>query len=135
MVLPRSVLALDPQARSVTVTASHGQTITGTLEDVRLDLPEENLAKHVVDFIDEKQARIDDVLESDTDSDDPDPDPDEDNHSSEKDAEFNGDVDLIQPEVGDQIEVFWPLDAQYYPGTVCEIDDGRHTISYDDGDT
>ena len=80
MVIPRSVLALDPQARSVTVTVSHGQTITAALEDVRLALPEGNLAKHVVESIDEIQARIDDVLESDTDSDDPGPDPDEDIH-------------------------------------------------------
>ena len=38
--------------------------------------------------------------------------------------------------VGDEIEVFWPLDGQYYPGSVSEYseDTGKHRIDYDDGE-
>lgn len=42
---------------------------------------------------------------------------------------------LIFPAVGDSIEVFWPLDNQYYNGTVENISDNNvFTINYDDGE-
>ena len=36
--------------------------------------------------------------------------------------------------IGDKIEVYWPLDDQYYPGSVSEYaeDTGKHRIAYDD---
>lgn len=37
--------------------------------------------------------------------------------------------------VGDELDVWWPLDNAYYPGVVGAVmDDGRHRIDYDDGD-
>ncbi|KAK3233814.1 hypothetical protein CYMTET_55911, partial [Cymbomonas tetramitiformis] len=40
-----------------------------------------------------------------------------------------------EPGVGEQLEVFWPLDDAWYRGTVAEISaEGRHHIKYDDGE-
>lgn len=40
------------------------------------------------------------------------------------------------PHVCNKIEVYWPHDAQYYPGTVKSIseEDNIHEILYEDGD-
>lgn len=36
--------------------------------------------------------------------------------------------------VGDEIDFYWPLDRQFYPGTVNYITvDGQYKIEYDDG--
>lgn len=37
--------------------------------------------------------------------------------------------------VGDELDVWWPLDNVYYPGVVTAVEkDGRHRIDYEDGD-
>ena len=38
-------------------------------------------------------------------------------------------------QVGDKIEVYWPLDDQYYPGPVSDYSEatGKHRIAYDNG--
>lgn len=41
----------------------------------------------------------------------------------------------VNPNLGDHIEVCWPLDNQYYPGVVKNVDEnGQNVISYADGD-
>ena len=42
----------------------------------------------------------------------------------------------IDLNIGGKIEVYWPLDIEYYPGTVTTYDGatGFHGINYDDGD-
>lgn len=38
-----------------------------------------------------------------------------------------------EPELGDRLEVYWPLDDRYYAGSVMDVkEDGRHLIHYDD---
>lgn len=42
---------------------------------------------------------------------------------------------LSHVRVGDELDVWWPLDNAYYPGVVGAVmEDGRHRIDYDDGD-
>lgn len=54
--------------------------------------------------------------------------------SSNVDFENSGISDII-PHVGDKIEVYWPLENKYYPGTVeAKQDDGKLSVAYDDGD-
>ena len=52
------------------------------------------------------------------------------------DQTFDSDPAPIAPVIGDNIQVFWPLDSTYYPGTITDISDtGYHTVAYDDGDS
>lgn len=37
------------------------------------------------------------------------------------------------PKIGDKIEVFWPLDNEYFPGVIAEEQNGSQTVVYDDG--
>ena len=41
----------------------------------------------------------------------------------------------LQLQVGDKVEVYWPLDDQYYPGSVSDYSEatGKHRIAYDGG--
>lgn len=37
--------------------------------------------------------------------------------------------------VGDELEIWWPLDRQYYRGTIAAaLSEGYHRVEYDDGD-
>lgn len=42
---------------------------------------------------------------------------------------------LNHVQVGDEVQVWWPLDRKYYSGRVeAVIEGGRHRIAYEDGD-
>ena len=36
--------------------------------------------------------------------------------------------------VGRRVEIFWPLEDAFFPGTVASYDGAKHTVNYDDGD-
>ena len=38
------------------------------------------------------------------------------------------------PSVSDSVYVYWPLDREFYTGTVSGLDGGKHEITYDDGE-
>lgn len=40
------------------------------------------------------------------------------------------------PEVGDEVEVYWPIDDKFYPGLVVTVDDKdtKYHITYTDGE-
>ena len=77
---------------------------------------------------------IEDLLHTDKSCSDSDPDPDTDHRDTDDENDTNSDP--VQPQVGDAIEVLWPMDSQYYRGSVTEISDSvYHTVTYDDGDT
>lgn len=56
--------------------------------------------------------------------------------------DYNQDFGHIGPtfprelNTGDKMEVFWPIQARYYPGIVSNYDEatGKHVIHYDDCD-
>lgn len=50
------------------------------------------------------------------------------------DAEYSDESNPAVPRSGDRIEVYWPTDNQFYPGTVNSASDGKHTVNYDDCD-
>ncbi len=41
-----------------------------------------------------------------------------------------------EPKKSDRVEVYWPLDKTYYPGTIisCDSEKGKYEVQYDDGD-
>ena len=51
-----------------------------------------------------------------------------------RDSISNAALIASNPDVGDKVDFYWPLDSQYYPGVVAETQDGHHTVVYDDGD-
>lgn len=56
-------------------------------------------------------------------------------NGDEVDSDFTATEPNTSPEVGDRIDVFWPLDNQYYSGIVSSYDDdGKATINYDDSE-
>lgn len=48
--------------------------------------------------------------------------------------DFSNSGEIMVPGKGDKIEVYWPLEDQYYADTVGQIEDGKHTINHTDGD-
>lgn len=50
------------------------------------------------------------------------------------DAEHNSDEYLISPSVGESLEVFWPIDNQFYSGVVQSVEDNMYVIAHDDCD-
>lgn len=118
------------------------------LEDVRLAPDQDELASQVLTSMDEISESLDDVINSlDTDDDqqkssnemnDTETSHSLDNETSHHVADNDEEImpDPVLPQVGDNIEVYWPLDMKYYPGTVTNVaDTGYHTVSYSDGDT
>ena len=50
------------------------------------------------------------------------------------DDEDDVDPTTVIPVVGDAIDVFWSHDNQFYSGKVTDVTDGKHHVTYDDGD-
>lgn len=49
-------------------------------------------------------------------------------------ANFSHDPSSVEPSVGDQISVVWPIDNKFHSDTVhSEPDGGRLSVHYDDG--
>lgn len=55
-------------------------------------------------------------------------------YSAPFDADYSGNVRVVSPAVGDCLEIFWPLDNQFYPATVPPVNDNYHCIDYENGD-
>lgn len=131
----RAVLSTDVTAGSVTVPDSNGKNITAAVEDTRHAIVDDDLAASVVESIDlisdsiddfvscldDKNSQLDEVGESTNDGKVP-------------DDEHAADDRFVLPSVGNRLEVFWPIDQSFYPGTVSAVDADGHHISYDDGD-
>ena len=129
---PRTVLEVNQETGVIKVPGSYGHTISAALEDVRVANDTDDFANHEISSIDQITDSIDDLLDSSqSSSSDSDPCPD----SNKADYDSDSNTDPVQPQVGDNIEVFWPIDSRYYPGIVTEISaSGYHTFQYDDGD-
>ncbi len=128
---PRTVLSYDHSSRTVTVPGKNGRTVSAAVEDVRAALPENDLAKSIQESIDTLDACVDNAIDDVcTES-----IPSTKNENQSYDDQFDND-DAIVPVVGDTIDVWWPLDKQFYRGTISEYfpDDLSHSVKYDDGD-
>lgn len=47
------------------------------------------------------------------------------------DADYN--LETIFLKICDKVEVYWPLEFQFYPGVIDGIFNGRHQLNYDNG--
>lgn len=156
---PRTVLNFDPESWTVTVPSSNGRTMKAAVEDVRLAVSEESFAS----LVREGNDRLDNSIEEMLDEIQINCVQERSNSEENSSSEINNDIyeysdsminfeshsnkecqhpsnfaesdSPIFPAVGDSIKVFWPLDNQYYNGTVANISDNNvFTISYDDGE-
>ena len=121
------------------------------IEDVRAALPEDSLASAIQEGMDAIATSlnicIDEVCaerDISTDADDSnahlaiESGPPTTAKGNDNEVFLSDDDDRITPVpgVGDMIEVYWPLDDEFYRGTVAAIndDENKYHINYDDGD-
>lgn len=116
---PRTVLAVDRSAGPVTVPGSNGKMITAATGDVRHATFHE-LAATVFDSIDLLSEAIDDVVSREEET--AESEPGQQHITPNQDDEFTTDDGMNMPLVGAHLEVYWLLDAHFFPGTISCID-------------
>lgn len=128
---PRNVLSINSEVRSITVPGRSGKVISADIENVRAHT-ENELASSIQKSIDQLEFNLCDTLHQQPDTDESNnQQPTTPNHDPPGD--YSGANNI--PVAGDRISVYWPLDEQYYSGTVDAIQpNGLHTIKYDDND-
>jgi len=147
---PKLVLSYDHPSRTVTVPGARGKTIAAAVEDVRHAVLENDIATAIQDAIDSLDCSLDIAISGTApSSNDTEPDDDQDSGTNacndhDGDAPASGEENfdlstpsvLSKPEVGDHIEVYWPLDDKYYGGKVAGYnnDTDKHDVTYDDGE-
>lgn len=134
----RTVLSVDNSSSIVSVPGLSGHSLSIALEDVRHSIVDDEFAEHVRQSNDQLQSAIDEAIDfpmSNSDELDQGCLPNLNETTFSPDFDQSADI-MSSPVLGDRLEVFWPLDDSYYPGTVTEItDDGCHVVDYDDGNS
>lgn len=143
--IPKKVLSVDQNARIVTVAGKNGKSMNVAFEDLRQPVLEnqfDQIVQSAIDNIDENNEKAIENLENQNGQDNttinqetqqPETQQPEPEYSN-SDFENISNSDMI-PNVGDKVEVYWPLDNTYYPGTIeSEQEDGKLSVAYDDGD-
>jgi len=130
-------------SNTVYIPGSRGRTIRAVGEDVRLAITEDSLAIMIQGAIDTMDSRISEAEDVITGIDDPADASTGGSCHPTRDASFTSDSnDKLsnsgkQPTIGDSVEIHWPLDEKFYPGTFISFfeEEGKHIIDYNDGDT
>jgi len=133
----RPILSYDHESRTVSIPGSNGRTMSAAIEDVRPAVEKDSFAQKVRESIDILEENIclfsEDLNEND-------------NAIASKNGSSSGTVypELLadtftenhSPNVGDRIEVLWPLEGEYFPGKIMKYneDSGTHHVKYDDND-
>ena len=145
----KTVLAYDKDSGTVTVPGKNGRHVRAAVEDVRMAPSDNTLASSIQEGIDvltnSLDACIDELNGDETDATAKDT---ADNtitirntdavRDPQEDTEFDEDGERLTSlsAIGDHIDVYWPLDNQFYSGTVASINDEDETysIDYKDGE-
>lgn len=132
----RVFLSIDNYSGIVSVPGLSVRTISVAVEDVLLTIVDDELPGHISATNNQLETSIDDAVETLPEANV--------NVLSEINVsapDFNHDGETITgPSVSlqklvDRLEVFWPLNDQYYSGVVSSFtEDGQHFIGYGDGD-
>ena len=127
---PRPVLSYVPESQTVVFPGKNGRKRTAALEDTRKAVLQDELAIKVREAIDELNVPLDVALYEATDDEKEPVEP-----QPQHDVIEDTDITSLR-KVGDGIEVFWPADNQFYPGTVASYnnDTGKYDVNYDDGE-
>lgn len=131
---PKPVLDFDPTSGIVTLPGTSGKKIKAAVEDVRSAIQENTLAQKIQEAIDNVDISLDRALDDMNDTSIADG-----KHDIPDTSEITEEVGPFispLPSIGDKLEIYWPLENQYYPGHVASIDGETQmfNINYDDGD-
>ena len=137
---PKPVLKFDPVSGTVTVPGQNGRQVCAAIEDVRISVANSKLSRKIQVSLD----MMDKLLEEEIGAIETEVDEEEQNSNTTAlidatdmdiadEGPFETDTDL---KVGAAIEVYWPLEEEFFPGTVSAYDafNKIHTVSYNDGD-
>lgn len=136
---PKAVLALDPVTGTVTVPGANGRKDRAAAEDVRISVANSDLSSKIQESLDIMDDLLEEATDNIGDNDDAEYElsPTVDNDPSDMDIGEHG-IFLTDetPKVGDPVEFYWPMDEEFFPGTVSAYDSTSkmHTISNKDGD-
>ncbi len=126
----KPVLSYDKRSGIVSVAGQNGRKINAAVEDVPFAVVDDELATKYQEAIDTLDICIEYSLDDI-------PDEPYDIVSIDlSETDYHEIGETLTLNVGDKIEVYWPDDDKYYPGTVlsyCE-QSGKHSIHYHDGD-
>lgn len=143
---PKVVLEYDKETGTVIVPGKNNKKIQAAIEDVCHALPVDSLASSIQEGIDSVatsiETCIDDLTTQPSDGTTPlmDSEGEEQSHDvpmSMDDTAIDDDDERLSrmPDTGDNIELYWPDDDTFYPGTVSSInEDQKYNIDYDDGE-
>lgn len=115
----KPVLEFDAASGIVILPGTIGHKIKAAVEDVRSAITGDSLARKIQEAIDVVDVSLDTSVENTVDL--------SNNksvavqHGSVESEDDTGPFRSSHPTIGDHIEVFWPLDNQYYPGVVASI--------------
>lgn len=133
----RVVLSVDNDFGIVSVLGSSGRPISAAAEDVRIAIVDDELAVCISETNDQLDRILGEAIKYLPEANV--------NVSSEvnvyaPDFDHNGgtiaDPFIAVPNFGDRLNVFWPLDDQYYFGVVSSVTgDGQRVIQYEGGDS
>ena len=124
----KPVLSYDKISGTVTVPGQNGK-VTAAVEDIRFIITKNELALKYQEANDITDTALNESIDSITmDA----VNTTDDSVSSTEPDELGSTREL---KIGDEIEIYWPLDDQYYPGSVYEYSEatGKHRIAYDGG--
>jgi len=118
---PRTVLSIDREAGIVSVPGADGRKICAAVEDVRAAIVDDEFAQMVQETRDSLDVALEECLDSLPDGTD-DETVNTDSGSNDQYAALTGDdSEIVMPTVGDNIDVYWPLDNAY-----CVLQRHRH---------
>ena len=125
------MFSYDRKSGTVILPGKDGRKINATIEDIRLAIMDNDLALKYEEAIDKLNMMLNDSIKSISEG--PRYDISDDFSSDFSDT---GSIIPRAQNIGDKIEVFWPITATYYPGIVSNYDEaiGKHDIDYGDGD-
>lgn len=111
------------------------KTITTAIEDTRHAIVDDEYAAAVIESTDVIKDAIKETIAETTPKAQHNTDVCHAPHCTPFDVKHANDTDSVMPQPGDRLEVYWPLDAAYYPGTITTVDDTGPHVQYDDGDS
>lgn len=136
------MLVFDIANGTVTVPGANGKKINPAIEDIRPAIAKKELAtavQNATDELDRNLEEVVDTLEDDSPESRIDFTGDDIGNSDSTALNIEEEPDRIgpnNPTVGDNIEVYWPIDKKFYGGTVHTHNErtGKYAVHYFDGD-
>ncbi len=133
--IPKIIQDIDYESRIIKTIGKNKLGIKTPFEDVRLPVGNDDFSRIVSEAIHTLDDSIYENITTNGTSNDKITEKVNTEQQPIEDAEFTDDNVGNVPNVGDDIEVYWPLGDTFYPGNVESEEGGKFHIQYDDGST